>query len=60
MLEQKGVLCQDYADFHSKNHAITDMRASAPALCAVCAKVAYFKTFIQLAYACALTVHLHA
>lgn len=58
MLEQKGVLCQDYADFHSKNHAITDMRA--PALWAVCAKVPYFKTFIQLAYACALMGHLHA
>lgn len=58
-LQQKGVLCQD-ADFHSKNYAITGKRADAPALWAVSAKVSYFKTYVQPAYAGAPIKHLQA
>lgn len=60
MLKQRGVLYQDYADFYSKNYAITGTSANSHALFALCAKVPLFKNFIQLAHACALMGHLYA
>lgn len=60
MLKQKGVSSQE-DDFHSKNYAITGMRAKAAALWAVCAKEPYFKKpLLKLAYAGAQMRHLQA